>query len=81
MKGIHAPWRVYKSPPGWRLADSEKPWLVMRRVYTEDLAREWVNFGNFATWEEAIESLLIAERGIRNDDLEDPVPDSAFSVS
>ena len=55
-------------------------WLCLRRDAFEKLSQYKMDRG-IPTWEEAIESLLIAERGIRNDDLEDPVPDSAFSVS
>ena len=54
-------------------------WLCLRRDVFEKLS-QYKTARCIPTWEEALESLLIAESGMRNDDLEDQVPDSAFSV-
>lgn len=54
-------------------------WLCLRRDVFEKLAQYKMDRG-IPSWEETIESLLIAEFGMRNDELEEPVPDSSLSV-
>ena len=54
-------------------------WLCLRRDVFEKLSQYKMDRG-IPTWEETIESLVIAECGMRNDDLEDQAPDSAFSI-
>ena len=54
-------------------------WLCLRRDVFEKLSQYKMDRG-IPTWEETIESLLGAECGIRNGDLDDQVSDSAFIV-
>jgi hypothetical protein len=54
-------------------------WLCLRRDAFEKLSKYKMDRG-IPTWEETIESLLIGEGGMRNDDLADQVSDPSFSV-